>query len=421
MTRRRTMLKAAGGAAVAALAGCGREGDAIEVAVVWSGTELALFREVVRRYPAPVRVISAGDNIDALLRARDRVGARPDVAILSRPGLVADYARDGRLEPLDATLGDSFDPQWTELVTVDGVLYGAWVKAAHKSLFWYLPSMLPDPPRTWADLVSLVEDGARGGEPAPLAIGAADGWVLTDWLENLLAGYDDGVYQRLADGAAEWDSWQVRTAFTALARIWGVPGAFPGGPRRALLTQHEESVIQVVGSRRARMLFEGDFVSVVAQRFQDDTDPADLPRTFRFPAFAGRRPLVVGGDAAVVLHDSAGGHDLVRWLAGPDAFGPWLERGGFLSPNRNIPLAHYPAGLARELAGSIRAPEPESKLHYDLSDQLRGSLTGYDGLGTWKILQDFFAAVTVPRADVARAVDRAVAELDAATRRQAGP
>lgn len=414
MTGRRAVLRAAAAAATAGLVGCGRAGRAIEVAVVWSGAELALFREVVRAYPDRVEVISAGDNIDALLRARDRAGARPDVAILSRPGLVASYVHDGRLEPLDPALAARFPTQWTDLLTVDGRLYGAWVKAAHKSLFWYLPSVLPNPPQTWNDLVALVESGARDGGPAPLAIGAADGWVLTDWLENLLAGFDADLYRRLADGEPGWDAWQARTALTALARIWNVPGAFPGGAQRALLTQHEESVIQVVVSRRAVTVFEGDFVSAVVRRFLPSAG-AEAPRTFRFPALAGRPPLVVGGDAAVVLRGSARGHELVSWLTGPDAFLPWLASGGYLSPNVTIPLAHYPAGQPYELATEIR--ERSDGWRFDLSDQLPGSLSGFDGLGVWKILQDFFAAVTMTSPDLAGAVDRAVAQLNAAATR----
>jgi hypothetical protein len=409
--RRRTLLRAAAVTGAATAAGCTRGGGALEVAVVWSGGELARFREVVRGYPEPVRVISAGDNIDALLRARDRAGARPDVAILPRPGLVAGYARDGWLEPLDSALGERYAPAWTDLITVDGVLYGAWVKAAHKSLFWYLPSVLTEPPDSWPDLLAMVESRAAGGGPAPLAIGAADGWVLTDWLENLLAGFDDErLYQDLAAGKPLWDAWQVRTALAALARMWSVPGAFPGGGRRALLTQNEESVIQVVASRSACTVFEGDFVAGVARQFQDEA-----PRTFRFPAFAGRQPLVVGGDAAVVLRDSAGGRDLVRWLAGPDAFRPWIAGGGYLSPNRLVPLGLYPAGQPRELAAEIR--EPVDRLRFDLSDQLPGSFTGFDGQGVWKILQDFFAAVTTPSADLRRAVDDTVGQLNATAKK----
>ncbi|GLH98883.1 ABC transporter substrate-binding protein [Phytohabitans aurantiacus] len=411
MTSRRGLLRVAAGGAAAALAGCGKSGGALEVAVVWSGGELARFREVVRGYPEPVRVISAGDNIDALLRARDRAGARPDVAILPRPGLVAGYARDGWLEPLDTALGERYAPAWTDLITVDGVLYGVWVKAAHKSLFWHLPSVLTDQPDSWSGLLAMVESRAADGGPAPLAIGAADGWVLTDWLENLLASFDDQrLYQDLAAGKPLWDAWQVRDALAALARMWSVPGAFPGGGRRALLTQNEESVIQVVASRDACTVFEGDFVAGVARQFQDEA-----PRTFRFPAFAGRQPLVVGGDAAVVLRGSAGGRDLVRWLAGPDAFRPWIAGGGYLSPNRLVPLGLYPAGQPRELAAEVR--EPVDGLRFDLSDQLPGSFTGFDGQGVWKILQDFFAAVTTPSADLRRAVDDTVAQLNATAKK----
>lgn len=402
---------AAASAATAATASCARGGGALEVAVVWSGGELARFREVVREYPEPVRVISAGDNIDALLRARDRAGARPDVAILPRPGLVARYARDGWLEPLDSALGERYAPAWTDLVTVDGVLYGAWVKAAHKSLFWYLPSVLTDPPDSWPALLAMVERRAAGTGPAPLAIGAADGWVLTDWLENLLAGFDDEqLYRKLAAGEPLWDAWQVRGSLGALARLWSVPGAFPGGAPRALLTQNEESVIQVVASRSAATVFEGDFVAGVARQFQDEA-----PRTFRFPAFAGRLPLVVGGDAAVVLRDSAGGRDFVRWLAGPYAFRSWIASGGYLSPNQLVPLNLYPAGQPRDLAAEVR--EPVDGLRFDLSDQLPGSFTGFDGQGMWKILQDFFAAVTAPSADLRRAVEGTIAQLNATAKK----
>jgi hypothetical protein len=406
---RRAVLAAAVGAVAA---GCTRSSGALEVAVVWSGSELALFRDVVRQYPGRrVEVISAGDEIDALLRARDRVGARPDVAILPRPGLVAEYARDNWLEPLDRTLATRFANPWTQLLIVDGQLYGAWVKAAHKSLFWYLPSMLPSPPRSWTGLLGMVESTAHGDGPAPLAIGAADGWVLTDWLENLLAGFADAdLYRDLAAGQPFWNAWQVRSALSALAQIWSIPGAVAGGAQRALLTQYEDSVIQVT-SRRAVTVFEGDFVAGTVRQFQPP-DAAEEPRTFRFPGFGGRVPLVVGGDAAVVLRDSPDGRDLVNWLTGPDAFLPWIAGGGFLSPNLTIPFERYPR---RDLAAEIR--DPGDGLLFDLSDQLPGSLTGFDGQGIWKILQDFFAAVTARRADLKGAVDDAIDALNTAARR----
>ena len=60
----------------------------------------------------------------------------------------------------------------------------------------------------------------------------------------------------------------MRDALDRLAELWSIDGAFPGGGRRALLTQYEESVIQVVHSRRAVMVFEGDFTVDVVGRFR---------------------------------------------------------------------------------------------------------------------------------------------------------
>jgi ABC-type glycerol-3-phosphate transport system substrate-binding protein len=412
---RRAVLSGAAGSAVAGLSGCARSPRPVQVAVVWSGTELTRFREVVRRYPRPVDVVSTRNDIDAFLSSRYRTANQPDVAIVPQIGLITDYARKRWLEPVPAEVSQRFARPWNEMLTVDGVQYGAWVKAAHKSLVWYSPDTLTGPPSTWDDFVSLVRGLAAAGHPAPLAIGAADGWVLTDWLENVLIGVASPTeYRGLVDGSVRWDSPPVRAALTMLADVWGTPGAFPDGPGRALITQQEESIIQVTG-HRAAMVVEGDFVAAVADRFR----PAGAPplEAARFPSVAGIQPLLVAGDAAVVFQGSSAGHDLVEWLTGRAPFQSWIDSGGYLSPNLLIPAEAYGSGRAARRAAELHAATAAT-LRFDLSDQLRGSLGGPDGLGSWKVLQDFFAEVSRPGA-----VDRAcrrLAQAAAQARREAG-
>jgi len=421
---RRALLRAAGLSAAAAglpgvAAGCSARDRPAQVAVVWSSQELALFHEVLRGYPAPVEVLSVGDDIDAFLSARHRAGTTPDVAILSQPGLITDYARRGWLAELPDDLGTSYAEDWRDLLRVNGRLYGAWVKAAFKSLFWYQPSIVDSEPQSWEVLVEQVSRmGAAAlshpGAPAPLAIGAADGWVLTDWFENVLAALaPDGLYESLAGGEPGWTDPAVRQSLDLLAEVWSRPGAFVGGPGRALLTQFEESVIQVT-TGRAAMVFEADFVQAVVDAFRRPGQPA--PKPFKFPVIDGVRPVVVGGDAAVVLRGSPRGEALLRYLTGAYAFEPWIRAGGYLSPNLGVSTDRYPAGLARDLAEDMAAAP---LLRFDLSDRLTGSFGGADGLGMWQILQDFFRAVTAPRADTAGAVSDTVRRLDRAARQAA--
>ncbi|SDZ16917.1 carbohydrate ABC transporter substrate-binding protein, CUT1 family [Micromonospora pattaloongensis] len=428
---RRAMLRIAAAATAAStaqtLVGCGDGVPSTQVAVVWSGAELQRFREVLRGYGQPVHVLSAGDDIDAFLRARQLAGTSPDVAILSRPGLLTEYAGRGWLAELDGTLATRFPTKLRRLLRHRGRLYGLWVKAAHKSLLWRLPSLAPAAPRTWGELLTATKELARAarrsGGPAPLSIGAADGWVLTDWFENVLADVaQPDTYDALAGAGADWRGPAVRAALDRLAELWSVDGAFPDGGRRALLTQHEESVIQVVARRRAAMVFEADFVDGVARRFRRGDEPLtpsrfpDAPADPDVPDERRDRPLVIGGDVAVVLAGSRTGTDLVTWLTGPDAFQPWVRAGGYLSPNLAVSPAEYRdrlrAGLAREILNA-------TDLRFDLSDRLRAPFTGADGVGIWQIMQDFFADVTGGR--VRGAVDRTTAQLDRAARHARSP
>jgi hypothetical protein len=368
----------------------------------------------VRRYPLPVDVISTRNDIDAFLTSRFRTGNEPAVAIVPQISLIAEYARRGWLDPVPAEVAGRFAKPWNDMLTIRDGQYGAWVKAAHKSLVWYSPDRMAPPPSEWPDFVASVARLAAGGGPAPLAIGAADGWVLTDWLENLLIADAPGSrYQDLVGPGARWDGAPVRTALGRLADLWATPGAFPDGIGRALLTQQDESVIQVAQGRAA-MVAEGDFVAAVADNFRP-TGAAPLAAA-RFPSISGVQPLLVAGDAAIVFRGSSAGHDLVEWLTGSTPFQPWIDSGGYLSPNTLIEVDAYPAGATRRLATELQ--EATGTLRFDLSDQLRGSFGGPDGLGSWKILQDFLAEITRPDA-VERAVRRLV-RAAAQAQREAG-
>jgi hypothetical protein len=116
----------------------------------------------------------------------------------------------------------------------------------------------------------------------------------------------------------------------------------------------------------------------------------------------------------MVFAGSSAGGELVEWLTRRDSFRPWITAGGYLSPNTLILPDAYGPAAAR--AAELR--DPAGALQFDLSDQLRGSLGGPDGLGSWKILQDFLTEVTRPDA-----VDRACRRLvraAAQARREAG-
>jgi ABC-type glycerol-3-phosphate transport system substrate-binding protein len=400
--------------------GCTTRGRGrIEMAVGWGGVELDMLRSVLRGYERTVDVTPVNDDMDAFLRSRHRAGNFPDVAVVPRPGLLRAYAQRGWIRPVDG-LSSRFPDAWNEFVKVDGRLYGAWLRAAHKSLFWYLPSMFEGPvPETWDELLELVRDLARADGPAPLAVGAGDGWVLTDWFENLLAARADiGLYRALADGQALWHHPVVRAALADLAEIWRIPGAFPGGGQRALLTGFDQSVVQVAGTREALLVYEGDFVASTAAPFQDTESGGERLAYFRFPSPTRSRPLLVGGDAAVVATGSTAGFQLVEWLSGgDDAFARWRQAGDYLSPNVYVPVDGYPDGSARQLVHELR--DPDHPVRFDLSDLLPGELNGAEGVGTWQVLQDFFARVAVREPDVGAAVDAAVTTLNEMARRVA--
>ena len=415
---RRTALAALGLAALGPLAGCGDDlRGTVRVGVVWSGSELATFRRVLRRFTASQRwgvsVVSLGDDVGTLLAGRVARAVAPDVAVLPWPGLVA--AASARVEELPNLTPSGVSPSWRALASPGGgPPRGVWYKVTHKSLVWYRPDVFRRygvaAPTDWAGWRDVRHTFAAAGL-APLSIGAADGWVLTDWFENVLWGLDQVTYELLAAGKGSWDSSSVVRTLELLAEVWTPDGTLLGGPGRSLLVQFEDSVLDVARRGRAAMVLGADFVLPVVRRLAPDAPPMDW---FPVPAPPGGvAPLVVGGDLAVLLAGAGeGGRTLVEWLARAEAARDWAAAGGFVSLRSDVD--DYPAQYRPELLYQVRNGGP-SGLGFDLSDRLAGSsLSGGDGRGLWRLLQRFLAELG-RGGETGRVVEDTVDQLVAAT------
>jgi hypothetical protein len=68
----------------------------------------------------------------------------------------------------------------------------------------------------------------------------------------------------------------------------------------------------------------------------------------------------------------------------------------------------------------VKQMQDANGLKFDLSDQLPGTFSGADGVGSWRILQDFFQAVTRPGTSAASAAASTARQMARAARDAAG-
>ncbi|SEG66895.1 carbohydrate ABC transporter substrate-binding protein, CUT1 family [Thermomonospora echinospora] len=417
MGRRRMLgVTLAAGLAISTAAACGGDdtdtgpegggalkGQTVTVAAIWTGTnEGAKFKKVLdafgKRTGAKVIYTPTGDNVAAFLGSKVNGGAPPDVAFLPQQGVLVEFAKKGWIKPLPAEaqseLQKNFAKVWQDLGSHDGKTYGIYYKTGSKSTIWYRKQAFTDagiaqPPTTWADFVKTAQTLSDSGA-TPIAIGAADGWVLTDWFENVylsVAGPDK--YDQLSKHEIKYTDPTVKEALRRLAEIWGKQNYLAGGPKGALQTEFPGSVPQVFGaSPKAAMLPGADFVAseiTSATKSKVGTD-ADF---FPFPAAGATAPVVGAGDAAVMMKDTPGARELLKFIATTEAARIWAEQGGYISPNKSLDLAAYPDEVQRRIAKAVI--DAGDDFRFDMSDLAPAAFGGTKGAGEWKILQDFLA------------------------------
>lgn len=366
----------------------------ITVIANWGGGERDAFQKVIDAFTAKTGIpvnYEQSRNLEALVRTRVAGGNPPDVAFEPRPGALAEFAKAGNLIPLDEPVGKevldpkavdaAIGPSFQDLGRVNGTLYGYLFKADSKSTIWYKPPSLQavggTVPKTWDDLVALSNKYKAAGK-TPWGSGGKDGWVLTDWFENILARIaSPKVYNDLhITHKVAWTDPSVKRALSIMAQFFGTPGYFPGGAQGIVGTSFTEGIAQAFGKNpTAEMFYEGGFVGVIiATDVNKDLKPGTDFDFYTFPTVdaAYGTPLTGGGDLAIMFKDSPEGRSFMQYIVTKEAADIYAATGSG-TPSKLVDASKIANPIAKKLHEQIAAA---TVFLFDGSDMAPSALGG---------------------------------------------
>jgi len=328
----------------------------------------------------PVQVEGTSD-FGTVLRTRVAGGDLPMVAIVPRPGFIADYAHQNLIKSLDSlgltTFASSYQKAWVDLGSVDGTPYAITVKANSKSMIWDRPADLAaagGAPATLDDFKALLTKMATGGKK-PLVISGKDIWTLGDWFENIyLRTAGPQKYADLFGGKLPFTDPSVVSALDTMNGIIRNEAWLSGGVQIALSTGYQDGLGLVYSTKPTGEFFmEGGFTGSVAigdvnTSLKAGKDIAFFP----FPTIDAQyqNAVVGGGDFAIAFSDNDQTKQFMAYLASTDAANLWATV-GVISPNKNLDMSGFPDPLVQAEAQQLTSA---AIFVFDGTDVMPGAL-----------------------------------------------
>jgi alpha-glucoside transport system substrate-binding protein len=334
------------------------------------------------------------DNINQVIMTKIQANDTPDIAFIPQPGVVADIVTRGKATPLDdvvdmSSLKSSMLPGTLEAGTVNGKLYGLLVSANTKSFVWYPKKAFEAAgykvPQSIDELNALTEKiKADKSATAPWCLGigsqAATGWPATDWFEDLVMRYGGAdQYNQWVKNKVKFESPLVKQAAAEFEKIAFTDGNVLGGRKSIASNAFGTAGNPMFDPKPGCMLYkQGSFITT----FFPKSVQANLDQNvgvFYFPPAqaGGEKPILGGGDLAVLLHNTAGARAVMKLLA-DKSIGEQAMGSSFLSPHKDFDVSLYKGGIAQQVAKLTYA---STIFLFDGSDQMPGAV----GAGTfWK-------------------------------------
>jgi alpha-glucoside transport system substrate-binding protein len=361
----------------------------ITIFSLWGGSEQDAFLKVLKQFTKDTGIKTKYESArDFLPVIRTRLAADnpPQMAIIPRPGFVAELAKDDALISLEDLgldadkINEQYSDTWTNLTTVDGTVYGVMAKANSKSTVWYKPNSFKENsfqvPTTWNQLLDITKQYKAKGD-TPWAVGAQgrdNSWTLTDWFEQIYARQagPDKYKQLFETGEVKFNDQSVKDALNEMLKIVN-DQYVAGGIDTALGISFVDGIGRVFGKNpKAEMYMEGGFVGGIAiGQVNTSLKPGVDIDFFKFPTINEQIDVVGGGDIAAAFVNNEDVKKLMEYLSTPEAGEIWVSTGAVASPNEAVPESAYPNDLVRKEADQLKQAKT---FLFDGSDLLPGTL-----------------------------------------------
>lgn len=389
--------------------GCNTESTTDKPQVTILGVIIGEQQEKLEQALAPfteetgIEVVYEGtDAFATLLPIRVDSGNAPDIAMFPQPGLMADFAKEGKLIPIDsfidvAQLKEAYSEDWLKLGTINNNIYGLWYRASVKSLVWYSPEAFKQAnyqiPKTWEEMTALSNRMvAEGKTPWCLGIesGDATGWVGTDWIEDIMlrtAGAK--VYDQWVNHEIPFNHPSVKNAFQEFGKIALNEKYVRGGKVGVISTPFGDSPTPLFDNPPGCYLHrQANFItSFLPSDVELGTDVSIFPLPGIKPEFG--LPVLVAGDVFTMFNDTPEARKLMEYLATKKPHEIWASLGGYISPHQQVSVEVYPDEITRQIAQILLDADT---IRFDGSDMMPGAV----GTGTfWSGVVDYVGGSNV--------------------------
>ena len=339
-------------------------------------------------------------EFEASIRIAIEGGSAPDVVDFPQPGLLATFAKEGKVTDLTDIVSQDWLKQnyiqsWLDMATMDGpngpIMAGVWGRANIKSIVFYPKKAFDEAgytvPTTWDELMALTKQISDDGD-TPWCIGiesgAATGWPMTDWMEDvMLRTTSPENYDKWVKGELKFDSPEVRNALKYVTDIW-FNDAYVYGGRKAITTTAFGDAPKPMFDNPPKCWLhrQGDFIQSFFPEGLKGGEDYDF---FYLPPIDDQygKPVLGGGDIYALINDRPESRAVIEYFSTGDSVKGWVEAGGTFSPHNDSSLDWYHDPVGRKLAEILKGA---TTFRFDGSDLMPGAV----GSGSfWKSMTDY--------------------------------
>ena len=339
-------------------------------------------------------------EFESQIGIRAQGGNPPDLAIFPQPGLLADLASRGFIQPapegVESNVDQYWSTDWKAYGTVDDTFYGAPLMASVKGFVWYSPKQFADNgwavPETWQDMLDLTAkiQSTTGKAPwcAGFGSGDATGWPGTDWVEDLVlrqAGPD--VYDQWVKNEVKFTDPQISDAFTSVGDILLNPSYVNAGfgDVKSINATAFGDVANAMADGTCALTHQASFFDGFLTDAGATVGPdGDVWAFVTPPVTSGETAVTGGGEIVGAFSNDADTVKVQEYLSSPEWANSRVSLGGVISANTGLDPANAKSPILQQAIKILQ--DPDTTFRFDASDLMPGAV----GAGTfWKGMVDW--------------------------------